>query len=241
MVHTTCLYLLSTDRLLEDVVEENRQLDSISRGHARLIPRLERENRNMAFAQTHLVSMLRQVRESELQTYKMMDARDKAEEKLRRSEVKRRKMAKQMEDLYQIIADRKILETTVSDKVTELETRQRENQDNLTQLLRTVAYYRDKADRLEQTWRLTDAVRVCELQELQDQLPEGSRTKIRKENFEPILTDVHLHHCSYESLPPAIETLEVLQSLKTVGEIFPLSYPEEIKRVLTFRKRPRSG
>jgi len=62
----------------------------------------------------------------------------------------------------------KIPETTVSDKVTELETRQRENQDNLTQLIHTVAYYRDKADRLEQTWRLTDAVRVCELQELQD-------------------------------------------------------------------------
>jgi len=171
----------------------------------------------------------------------MMDARDKAEEKLRWSEAERRKMAKQMEGLYWIIADRKILETTVSDKVTELETRQRENQDNLTQLLCTVAYYRDKADRLEQTWRLTDAVRVCELQELRDQLPEGSRTKIRKENFEPIPTDLHLHRCSYESLPPAIETPEVLQSLKTVGEIFPLSYPEEIKRVLPFRKRPRSG
>ena len=146
-----------------------------------------------------------------------------------------------MEDLYRIIADRKILETTVSDKVTEVETRQRENQDNLTQLLRTVAYYCDKADRLEQTWRLTDAVRVCELQELQDQLLEESRTKVRKENFEPIPTDLHLHRCPYESLPPAIETPEVLQSLKTVGEIFPLSYPEEIKRVLPFRKRPRSG
>ena len=240
LAHTTGLYLLSTDRLLEDVVEENRQLDSISRGHASLIPRLERENRNMAFAQTHLVSMLRQVYESELQTYKMMDARDKAEEKLRWSEAERRKMAKQMEDLLLIIADRKILETTVSDKVTELETRQRENQDNLTQLLRTVAYYRDKANRLEQTWRLTDAVRVCELQELQDQLPEGSRTKIRKENFEPIPTDLHLHRCPYESLPPAIETPEVLQSLKTVREIFPLNYPEEIKRVLPFRKHPRS-
>ena len=53
--------------------------------------------------------------------------------------------------------------------------------------------------------------------------------------------DLHLHRCSYESLPPAIETPEVLQSLKTVGEIFPHSYPEEIKRVLPFRKRPRSG
>ena len=55
------------------------------------------------------------------------------------------------------------------------------------------------------------------------------------------LQDLHLHHCPYESMPPAIETPEVLQSLKTVGKIFPLSYPEEIKRVLPFRKRPRSG
>ena len=76
---------------------------------------------------------------------------------------------------------------------------------------------------------------------MQDQLPEGSRTQIRKENFEPIPTDLHLHRCSYESLPPAIKTPEVLQSLKTVGEIFPRGYPEEIKRVLPFRKRPRSG
>ena len=75
--------MLSTDCLLESAIEENHRLDSISRGHARLIPQLERENRNMAFAQTYLVSMLRQVRESELQTYQMMDARDKAEEKLR--------------------------------------------------------------------------------------------------------------------------------------------------------------
>ena len=101
-------------------------------------------------------------------------------------------------------------------------------------------YYRDKADRLEQTWRLTDAVRVCELQELQDQLLEESRTKVCKENFEPIPTDLQLHHCPYKSLPPAIESLEVLQSLKTVREIFPLNYPEEIKRVLLFCKSPRS-
>jgi len=83
LVHTTGMYLLSTDCLLESAIEENHRLDSISRGHARLIPQLERENRNMAFTQTYLVSMLRQVRESESQTYQTMDARDKAEEKLR--------------------------------------------------------------------------------------------------------------------------------------------------------------
>ena len=63
-------------------------------------------------------------------------------------------------------------------------------------------------------------------------------TKVRKENFEPIPTDLHLHRCPYESLPPAIETPEVLQSLKTVRDIFPLNYPEEIKSVLPFRKPP---
>jgi hypothetical protein len=52
----------------------------------------------------------------------MMDARDKAEEKLRRSEAEHRKMAKQMEDHHRIITDRMILETSVSDKVTEMRT-----------------------------------------------------------------------------------------------------------------------
>ena len=83
-------------------------------------------------------------------------------------------------------------------------------------------------------------MRVSELQELQDQLPDGSRTKIRKENFDPIPTDLHLHRCPYESLRPAIEIPEVLQSLKTVREIFPHDYLEEIKRVFPFHKRPRS-
>ena len=62
-----------------------------------------------------------------------------------------------------IITNREYLESTISDKVMELETRQRENQNNLTTLLCIVAYYRDKAARLEETWRLTDAVRVSEL------------------------------------------------------------------------------
>ena len=88
---------------------------------------------------------------------------------------------------------------------------------------------------------MTDAVRVSELLELQDKLPEESWTEIRKEDFEPISSDLHLHCCPYERLPPAIETLEVLQSLKTAKKIFPSNYNEEIKRVLPFRKRPRLG
>ena len=89
-----------------------------------------------------------------------------AEKKLHKSEAERRSMEKQMDDFHMIITDREYLESIVTDKVTELETHQRENQNNITMLLRTVAHYRDKATRLEETWRQTDVVRVIELQDL---------------------------------------------------------------------------
>ena len=57
-----------------------------------------------------------------------------------------------MDDLHMIIPNREYMESTVSDKVSELETQQKQNQNNLTTLLRTVAYYHDKATRLEETW-----------------------------------------------------------------------------------------
>ena len=136
--------------------------------------------------------------------------RAEAEKKLCKSEAERRSMEKQMEDLHKIIADREYLESIMADKVTELEARQEENQNNITTLLRTVAYYRDKATRLEQTWRLTDGRRVTELKDLQDQLSEGSQTEIRRYDIQPIPTDLHLHCCPYESLPPTVETPEVL-------------------------------
>jgi hypothetical protein len=139
-----------------------------------------------------------------------------------------------------IIADREYMESTVSDKVTELETRQKENQNNLITLLRTVAYYNDKATRLEETWKLSDAVRVSELQDLQSQLLEGSQSEIREEDFQLVPTELHLHYCPYESLPPPVETPEVMKSLETIKEIFPADYPEKYKRVLPFRKRPRT-
>jgi len=62
-----------------------------------------------------------------------------------------------------IIPNREYMESTVSDKVSELETQQKQNQNNLITLLRTVAYYHDKATRLEETWKLSHAVRVLAL------------------------------------------------------------------------------
>ena len=56
-----------------------------------------------------------------------------------------------MKDLHMVITDREYLESTMTDKVVELETRQKENQNNITMLLRTIVYYHDKATRLEET------------------------------------------------------------------------------------------
>ena len=126
-----------------------------------------------------------------------------------------------MDDLHMIIANREYLESTMSDMVTELETKQKENQSNLTTLLCTVTYYCDKATLLEETWKLSDARRVGRLRDLQSQLPEGSQSKICEEDFQLIPTELHLHRCPYESLPPPVDTSEVLKSLKTIREIFP--------------------
>jgi len=123
----------------------------------------------------------------------------------------------QMDDLHMIIANREYLESTVSDKVTELETW-----------------------KVLKTWKLSDAMRVGGLRDLQSQLPEGSQSEIREEDFQPIPTELHLHCYPYESLPPPVDTSKVLKSLKTIREIFPADYPEKYRRVLSFRKHPRT-
>ena len=93
---------------------------------------------------------------------------------------------------------------------------------------------------MEETWKLSDAVRVSELRDLQSQLLEGSQSEIRDEDFQLVPTELHLHYCPYESLPPPVDTSEVLKSLKTIREIFPADYLEKYRRVLPFRKRPRT-
>jgi len=81
---------------------------------------------------------------------------------------------------------------------------------------------------------------VGRLRDLQSQLPEGSQSEIHEEDFQLIPTELHLHRCPYESLPPPVDTSEVLKSLKTIRKIFPADYPEKYRRVLPFHKRPRT-
>ena len=45
-----------------------------------------------------------------------------------------------------------------------------------------------------------------------------------------------MHHCTYESLHPTVETKEVLESLETLRVMFPADYQEKYKRVLQFHK-----
>lgn len=60
---------------------------------------------------------------------------------------------------------------------------------------------------------------------------------MRKEDFKLIPSDLLLHRCPHEKLPPAIETKEVLEAVAAIDRIFPQDYPESFKTLLTYKKR----
>jgi hypothetical protein len=122
-------------------------------------------------------------------------------------------------------------EAKVEDRVKELETRLERNKKNIALLTRTAVYLRDKAARALQTWEIFDSIRVDEIHELKDRLPEERQPLVRKEDFKLIPTELRLHLC-----PPAIETEEVVEAVAAIDAIFPEDYPEEYKRVLSYKK-----
>jgi hypothetical protein len=128
------------------------------------------------------------------------------------------------------------LEAKVEDKVKELETRLERNKRNIAMLTHTTVYLRDKAARAMQTWEISDSIRVDEIHELRNQLPEESQPMVRKEDFKLIPTKLHLHLCSHEDMPPAVETEEVVEAIAAIDTIFLEDYPEDYKRVLTYKK-----
>jgi hypothetical protein len=103
-------------------------------------------------------------------------------------------------------------------------------------LTRTAVYLRDKAARAMQTWEISDLIRVDEIHELRNQLPEESQPMVRKEDFKLIPTELRLHLCPHEEMPPAVETEEVVEAVAAIDAIFPEDYPEHYKRVLTYKK-----
>jgi hypothetical protein len=50
---------------------------------------------------------------------------------------------------------------------------------------------------------------------------------MRVEDFKLVPTELHLHKCPFKSLPPTVETKEILASLEALRELYPFSYSED--------------
>ena len=66
----------------------------------------------------------------------------------------------------------------------------------------------DKADRTLKTWMESDSIRVDEIQELLDLLPEEYQPAIRKEDFSLVPTEPQVKECMLEDLPLPVEAEE---------------------------------
>jgi hypothetical protein len=110
------------------------------------------------------------------------------------------------------------------------------NKRNIALLTRTAVYLRDKAAHALQTWEISDSIHIDEIHELRNQLPEESQPMVRKEDFKLIPTELRLHLCPHEEMPPTIETEEVVEAIVAIEAIFPEDYPEDYKCVLTYKK-----
>jgi chromosome segregation ATPase len=141
-----------------------------------------------------------------------------------------------MEDQQDFMTLHGYLEAKVEDKVKELETRLERNKGNIAMLTRTIVYLHDKAARAMRTWEISDSIRVDAIHELRNQLPEESQPMVRKEDFKLIPTELHLHRCPHEEMPPAVKTEEVVEAVAAIDAIFPEDYSEDYKRVLTYKK-----
>jgi hypothetical protein len=97
-------------------------------------------------------------------------------------------------------------------KVEKLEKNRAENVSNLTWLIRTAVYLRDKAERLRRTWEDADSLRVDELTELNGELPLKSQREIRTETFELHQSHLKLRLCRMARLSTPVETEEVREA-----------------------------
>lgn len=81
-------------------------------------------------------------------------------------------------------------------------------------------------------------MRVDELQELLDQLPEECQHLIWKEAFSLIPTELCPKECALQEMPPLVETEEVLEAHGAIGQLYPMKYLEECKGVLKVQDAP---
>ena len=84
----------------------------------------------------------------------------------------------------------------------------------------------DKAVRTLKTWMESDSIRVDEIHELLDMLPEEYQPAIRKEDFSLVPTEPQVKECMLENLPPPVEA-EEWRTVTTADLIPPEDHPEE--------------
>ena len=132
------------------------------------------------------------------------------------------------------------IESANEHRMLSLKDRLEDNVQNLANLTLVAECYRDLANRTLKTWMESDSLRVDELQELLDRLPEKHQRAIRKEDFTLIPSKLRPEKCALGDLLPPVETEEVLEAHAAISSMYPPFYPEESKGVLQY-KRPRSS
>ena len=94
-----------------------------------------------------------------------------------------------------------------------LRDRLEDNVQNLSNLTLVAECYRDLANRTLKTWMESDSLRVDELQELLDRLPEKHQRTIRKEDFTLIPSKLRPEKCALgDLLPPSRDRRSVVSS-----------------------------
>ena len=132
------------------------------------------------------------------------------------------------------------LESANEHRMLSLKDRLEDNVQNLANLTLVAECYHDLANRTLKTWMESDSLRVDELQELLDRLPEKHQRAILKEDFTLIPSKLRPEKCTSGDLLSPVETEEVLEAHAAISSPYPPFYPEESKGVLQY-KRPRSS
>ena len=68
-------------------------------------------------------------------------------------------------------------------KYHEMKTHLKENQANITALLRTTVYFRDMIHMTMEAWKIFDAIRTYEILTLMSKLPEEDQVFVRTNDF----------------------------------------------------------
>jgi hypothetical protein len=182
LVHTTRSYLYDLDHLMVSLSLESEQLHQGFYESVRHIDVLEHEIQgwNRIYTTAWVEARKNRVNyvESNLRCEAEAQLRMAAEVKLLQSETELQKLQAEKAEWE--------LKEKVEDKVKELETRLERNKRNIAMLTRTAVYLRDKAARAMQTWEISDLIRIDEIHELRNQLPEESQPMVRKEDFKLI-------------------------------------------------------